>query len=144
MLLSAFAAVFATPASAQVTLVSNLAQTSGTTGAASVGQVVISGTARTFVRAQRFMTGDNEDGYALSEVTAELRGVGANSLPKVSLYSRSGANPGTSLYGLTNPASIINGLNSFTVPTGITLSLAKETDYLSRGFRTRAGSTATP
>ena len=131
-----------TQAQAAISLVSNLEQTASQTGSASVGQVVISGNVRTLVYAQRFKTGDNEDGYGLSGVTADLTGVGANALPKVSIYSRSGLNPDTLLYTLTNPPSFVNGHNTFTVPSGITLSLAKETPYFVVFENLATGSTA--
>ena len=139
---ASLAAPYSTQAQAAISLVSNLEQTASQTGSASVGQVVISGNVRTLVYAQRFKTGDNEDGYGLSGVTADLTGVGANALPKVSIYSRSGLNPDTLLYTLTNPPSIVNGHNTFTVPSGITLSLAKETPYFVVFENLATGSTA--
>ena len=139
---ASLAAPYSTQAQAAISLVSNLEQTASQTGAATVGQVVISGTVRTLVYAQRFKTGDNEDGYGLSGVTAHLTGVGVNALPKVSIYSRVGANPGTLLYTLTNPASLVNGHNTFTVPSGITLSLAKATPYFVVFDNLATGSTA--
>ena len=139
---ASLAAPYSTQAQAAISLVSNLEQTASQTGSGTVGQVVISGNVRTLVYAQRFKTGDNEDGYGLSGVTADITGLGANALPKVSIYSRSGLNPDTLLYTLTNPPSLVNGHNTFTVPSGITLSLAKETPYFVVFENLATGSTA--
>ena len=85
-----------------------------------------------------FTTGDNAAGYDLTGVVSHLTGVGANAVPRVSIYSavknNSGAVvpagdetrlqdylPGSSLYTLTNPASVTDGENTFTAPPGATL-----------------------
>ena len=66
-------------------------------------------------QAQRFMTGDNPDGYALSEIVAHLVDIGADAVPRVSIYSATaGGLPDSSLYVLDNPASFSDGNNTFT------------------------------
>ena len=112
-----------TAAHAQTTLVSNIGQTVSTSDRV----VGISG-AFQFTQAQPFTTGDNADGYTLSEVVVKV-GSDASSLdvPRVSIYSSSSGNPGTSLYTLTNPVSFASGDMIFPAPANATL--AKETDY---------------
>ena len=117
----AAAALLALPLQAQTTFVSNTGQSDS--GSTLVG---VDGT-RTRVKAQQFTTGDNEDGYTLSEVIAKLSSVGNNTLPRVSLYSNVSNDPGSSLHVLTNPASISGGNNTFTAPANVTL--VKETKY---------------
>ena len=122
-LLVAVAACLALPlqAQAQTTFVSNTGQSDSASTL-----VGVDGT-RTRVKAQQFTTGDNEDGYTLSEVIAKLSSVGNNTLPRVSLYSNVSNDPGSSLHVLTNPASISGGNNTFTAPANVTL--VKETKY---------------
>ena len=110
-------------AQAQTTYVSNIGQTvSGS------DRIVGSSGAFQFTQAQPFTTGDNTDGYTLSEVVVK---VGPNAtptdVPRVSIYSNSSGNPGTSLYTLTNPVSFASGNMIFPAPANATL--AKETDY---------------
>ena len=108
------------------TLVSTIGQTRG--GNATVGRLQD----LTLAYAQQFTTGTDEDGYTISEVVAKLEDVGGDSSPRVSIYSdssesRSGSQPGTILYALTNPSSPTNGSNTFTASADATL--AKETKY---------------
>ena len=72
--------------------------------------------------AQQFRTGDNPGGYALTNVVAGLMNVGADSTPKVSIYTHASGGPGTSLYVLTNPATFASlATNTFTAPASATL-----------------------
>ena len=103
--------------------VSNIGQTLDT-GSRPVG--VVSGFR--YTEAQPFTTGDNADGYTLSEVVVKVKSdVDSNDVPRVSIYTSSSGNPGTSLHTLTNPGSFGNGDMTFTAPPNATL--AKETDY---------------
>ena len=85
-----------------------------------------------------FTTGDNAAGYDLTGVVSHLTDVGANAVPRVSIYSAVKNNsgivvpagdetrlqdylPGSSLYTLANPASVTDGENTFTAPPGATL-----------------------
>ena len=92
-------------AQAQTTYVSNI----GETLSPSERSVGISGTS-TFTQAQPFHTGDNPDGYTLSEVVVKVGSeADAADVPRVSIYSRSAGHPGTSLYTLTNPVPFASG-----------------------------------
>ena len=72
--------------------------------------------------AQQFRTGDNPGGYALTNVVAGLMNVGADSTPKVSIYTHASGGPGASLYVLTNPATFASlATNTFTAPASATL-----------------------
>ena len=121
----AFAAFLALSSQAQAqtltTFVSNTGQTSNGT------LIVGSNSSFTFTQAQQFTAGDNEGGYTLSEVVAKLADVGDDSMPRVSIYSDASGAPGTSLYVLTNPASVSGGSNIFTAPANAVL--AKEEKY---------------
>ena len=111
-------------AQAQTTYVSNIGQTVQSGGTRAVGT---SGSAQ-FTQAQPFTTGDNADGYTLSEVVVKVASGADNSdVPRVSIYSNSSGTPGTSLYTLTNPVPFGNGNRTFTAPPNATL--AKETVY---------------
>ena len=81
------------------------------------------------LQAQQFRTGDNEGGYTLSAIQVRVDDFGSNSRPKVSIYTASaGGNPGTSLYVLTNPATLNDdAINTFRAPANATLE--KDTDY---------------
>ena len=80
------------------------------------------------LQAQQFRTGDNEGGYTLSAIQVRVDDFGSNSRPKVSIYTTSSGNPGTSLYVLTNPATLNDdALNSFRAPANATLE--KDTNY---------------
>ncbi len=110
-------------AQAQTTYVSNI----GETLSSSERSVGISGTS-TFTQAQPFHTGDNPDGYTLSEVVVKVGSeADAADVPRVSIYSRSFGHPGTSLYTLTNPVPFASGDMIFTAPANATL--AKGTNY---------------
>ena len=63
------------------------------------------------------------DGYRLVSVVAHIRSTGANAVPRVSIYtSTSGNKPGTSLFVLTNPATITPFAdNTFTAPANTEL-----------------------
>ena len=110
-------------AQAQITYVSNIGQTVS----ASERAVGVSGAAKR-TQAQPFATGDNEDGYTLSEVVVKVGSdAGAADVPRVSIYSRSAGHPGTSLYTLANPVSFASGDMIFSAPPNATL--AKGTNY---------------
>ena len=80
------------------------------------------------LQAQQFRTGDNEGGYTLSAIQVRVDDFGSNSRPKVSIYTTSSGNPGTSLYVLTNPATLNDdAINTFGAPANATLE--KDTNY---------------
>ena len=80
------------------------------------------------LQAQQFRTGDNEGGYTLSTIQVRVDDFGSNSRPKVSIYTTSSGNPGSSLYVLTNPATLNDdAINSFKAPANATLE--KDTNY---------------
>ena len=87
--------------------------------------------------AQKFTTGTNAAGYALSSVDVYIADTPSLATPKVSIYrAGSDGNPGTSLYTLTNPASF-NGEESwgtydataFNTFTAANATLEPNTDY---------------
>ena len=125
MMLLAVFAFLPTVAQAQntSTFVSTTGQARG--GLAIVGNIDTA----TLAQAQQFTTGDEEDGYTLSEIVAKLEEVGGNSSPRVSIFSDSSPSgyPGSSLYVLTNPTSLANGSNTFAAPANTTL--ARASDY---------------
>ena len=97
-------------------LVSNIGQTDDSTGDLTA-----------YDQAQAFTTGTNSGGYTLESVEIDL----SNTSPPfpthtVSIWTGSSGSPGTSLGKLTNPASVVNGVNTYTT-TGI--SLAANTTY---------------
>ena len=80
------------------------------------------------LQAQQFMTGDNEGGYTLSAIQVRVDDFESLSRPKVSIYTTSSGNPGTSLYVLTNPATLNDdAINAFRAPANATLE--KDTNY---------------
>ena len=105
-------------------------------GAATVGNIDTA----TFAQAQQFTTGDDENGYTISEIVAKLEAVGSNASPRVSIFNDSSGRPGSSLYVLTNPASLANGSNTFTTPANATL--AQATNYWVVFENTATGVTA--
>ena len=73
--------------------------------------------------AQAFTTGDNSDGYTVTSVGLDLS-LGADHTINftVGIWTNSNSNlPGSSLGALTQPASLISGVNEFTT-SGITLA----------------------
>ena len=127
-LLLAFAALLALPPQAQAqtveTLVSNTGQTAGDQNGL-VGTIAGSN----WLAGQGFTTGDNTDGYTLSSVQLYIKYFDASDVVNVSIYSSVSDNPGSSLYVLTSPASIVNErLNTFTAPANATLE--KDTEYI--------------
>ena len=87
--------------------------------------------------AQKFTTGINAAGYALSSVDVYIADTPSLATPKVSIYTAgSDGNPGTSLYMLTNPASF-NGEafwgtyddTAFNTFTAANATLDPNTDY---------------
>ena len=99
-----------------VRLVSNIDKSRS--AAAAVG---FSG-ARNDEAAVLFTTGPGEAGYTLAAVDAELAGVSDTSSPKVSIHATSSGVPdGSPLHELTNPATVANGVRTFTAPAGATL-----------------------
>ena len=80
------------------------------------------------LQAQQFRTGDNEGGYTLSAIQVRVDDFGSASSPKVSIYTTSSGNPGSSLYVLTNPATLNDdAINTFRAPANATLE--KDTAY---------------
>ena len=80
------------------------------------------------LQAQQFSTGDNEGGYTLSAIQVRVDDFGSISQPKVSIYTTSSGNPGSSLYVLTNPATLNDdAINTFRAPANATLE--KDTNY---------------
>ena len=111
------AAVPTTPVEA---LVSNTGATAG------LANAIVGGTGAPlnliYEQAQRFTTGDNAQGYALSEIVVHLADIGANAVPRVRIFSATaGGLPDSSLYVLDNPASLSAGNNTFTAPANSTL-----------------------
>ncbi len=78
---------------------------------------------------QGFETGSQSGGYPLQEVVLLLSRIGTGNLTvTIRRNSDDGKNhPGTTLYTLTSPASLIEGENTFTAPAGATL--AADTRY---------------
>ena len=128
VLLLAFAGLLALPLQAQAqktTFVSNTGQST----ASSLRGIGPTFGSFFYSQAQQFSTGSNEGGYTLSAIKVQADSFASNSSPKVSIYTASaGGNPGTSLYVLTNPATL-NGdaINTFRAPANATLE--KDTDY---------------
>ena len=122
------AGLLALPLQAQAqtvqTLVSNTGQTvSNTTGF--VGPL----SADLWRTAQGFTTGDSEAGYTLSSVDLYFGAIGGTEAVTVSIYEADASgNPGSSLHVLSTPATVANGLNTFTALANATLD--KETDYI--------------
>ena len=96
--------------------------------AASFAQGLV-GTSRSefFAVAQQFDTGGNAAGYLLASVVLDVDDVEANTDPRVSIYTKSGSNPGTLVHTLANPSSVADGWRTFTAPPGALLG--KDTDY---------------
>ncbi len=122
VLVVALVALFAMPAQAQnatVTLVRNINQ-------ADAGY---SGYLEDYTHAQTFTTGDNAGGYTLSSIQVDFAsGFSVPTRLAFSLWSvDSGGEPSAKLVDLTNPASLIVGVNKFTAPSGT--KLLKETSY---------------
>ena len=118
----AFATLFAAPAHAQTTFVSNTGQSESSTDVIGKSGIL------QFVRAQQFTTGGYSGGYVLTEVVVALGAVGSDAVPKVSIYSNvvppllGDDAPGSNLDVLTNPGSFsANANNTFTAPAGGTL-----------------------
>ena len=112
-----FAPPFTPTAEAQTTLVSNVGQTrSGSLGL------------DTHEGAQAFTTGDNSAGYTVTSVGLDLSSGADHTFNfTVGIWTNSNSNlPGSSLVTLTQPASLILGVNEFTT-SGI--ELAANTTY---------------
>ena len=117
------AGLFATPAQAQViTLVRNTGQSTHSHARCNVG--INSGEKYSY--AQGFTTGDNEDGYTLSQVVAVVSAFSDIS-PRISIYTGTGGKPDSNLYTLNNPGTFSTGDVTFTAPPNATLE--KETKY---------------
>ena len=119
------AALLAVPhgaeAQSEQTLVSNAGQAQGSYNV--VGSIA----ELRYTQAQKFTTGDNEDGYTLSAVRFRIWTYSSDGA-KVSIHADASGNPGRSLYVLTGPAPIANnGFNAFAAPPGATLEA--NTDY---------------
>ena len=107
-----FAPPFALTAEAQTVQVSNVGQTrSGSLGL------------DTHEGAQAFTTGDNSAGYTVTSVGLDLSSGADHTINfTVGIWTNSNSNlPGSSLVTLTQPASLISGVNEFTT-SGITLA----------------------
>ena len=91
--------------------------------------------------AQQFDTGGNAAGYLLASVDLDVDGVEANTDPRVSIYTKSGSNPGTLVHTLANPSSVADGWRTFTAPPGALLG--KDTDYFVVVEHTRTTETFT-
>ena len=91
--------------------------------------------------AQQFDTGGNAAGYLLASVDLDVHGVEANTDPRVSIYTKSGSNPGTLVHTLANPSSVADGWRTFTAPPGALLG--KDTDYFVVAEHTRTTETFT-
>ena len=100
-----------------VTLISNTGQTTST-NAVIVGVVL----ANKHSSAIKFTTGSATNVYTITEASVKLGNVGANSIPKVSIYTSTSGLPGTLVFTFTNPGSIVSGLNTFTAPADSTLA----------------------
>ena len=91
--------------------------------------------------AQQFDTGGNAAGYLLDSVDLDVAGVEANTDPRVSIYTKSGSNPGTLVHTLASPSSVADGWRTFTAPPGALLG--KDTDYFVVVEHTRTTETFT-
>ena len=120
-----FAVLFAMVAQAQAaTLISNTGQPTHPHGRGNVGFSA----GYHFSSAQKFTTGDNEDGYTLSDVVAVFISSNSGVSPVVSIYTAANSGkPGSSLYTLSNPGTFGTGNMVFTAPPNATLE--KETKY---------------
>ena len=124
-------------AEAQTTFVSNTGQSDDI----DTRPVGVGGFNSFWTQAQRFTTGSNEAGYTLSAIDVLVHEFKSASSPRVSIYTVTSGNPGTSLYVLTNPATLVDGaINTFTAPANATL--AKDTDYFVVFDETGTGSSA--
>ena len=108
--------LMATPASAQetvVTLVSNTGQSaSGNRAPGPVSHY-----------SQAFDTGSNSPGYNLQSIVLQIgtAATGTGTFTVTVREDASGSPASTVLYTLTNPGTILVGLNEFTAPSGATL-----------------------
>ena len=95
------------------------------TGQTEIGGCFFIGTSSSSVwrSALRFTTGGNSTGYTLSEVVLKVAGQVHPGL-RMSIYTtNSSGHPDSSLYVLSNPASLtVNALNTFTAASGATLA----------------------
>ena len=125
-LLLAFAALLALPLQAQAQTVETLVSNTGQGGSSGLNVGVAD--PNKWSMAVGFTTGDNAGGYTLSSVQAVVSLSGSDQV-QVSIYGSDGSgNPGSSLYVLTNPASIVDSdLNTFTALANATLE--QETKY---------------
>ena len=123
---------------ASAVLVSNSGQSDDGTGLVGLIGIHFTSEEIKFSSAQRFTTGDNASGYALSSIEVhidgfvgaaeiDIPGVGADEA-RVSIYSADASGgPGSSLFVLTNPGSVTNAsLNTFNAAN---VTLEKETQY---------------
>ena len=73
-------------------------------------------------RAQMFSTGSRSGGYPFQDVVLRLGNIGTGTLTVTIRESTTENLPSSNiLYRLTNPASLVSGLNTFTAPPGATL-----------------------
>ena len=116
--------MMAPPAAHAVTLVSNIGQPND-------DDYDIIGVAGSFnfTEVQPFTTGDHANGYTLASVDFDIREFAGSDAIRVSIYTSNASDqPGTSVYVLTNPATITNdALNTFTAPANAILE--SETTY---------------
>ena len=114
-------------AAAQTPTDTTLVSTLGQTTSSSLFTVGVEGTSR-FIIAQKFSTGgQSTDSYTLSKAVVHIGNIEGSPTFRVSIYSEVSGNPSSSLYVLTNPASISQGQNTFTAPNNATLN--GDTDY---------------
>ena len=87
------------------TLVSTLGQTTSTTS-----YLVGTPASNRYILAQKLSTGrQSADSYTLSKAVIDIHSVTGSPTVQVSIYSEVSGNPGSSLYVMTNPASISVG-----------------------------------
>ena len=94
----------------------------GTTLVSNAGQTPVDPDSAN-IHAQLFTTGSHPGGYTLTTVDVYLATMGMDDV-EVSIYSNNQHDePGSSLYALTAPGTLTSGgFNSFTAPSGATLS----------------------
>ncbi len=72
--------------------------------------------------AQPFRTGSNADGYTLDSIVLDFNSAPTSGTLTLTLRENDSGNPsGTVLYTLTNPASLLSGLNEFSAPSNASL-----------------------
>ena len=116
--LGAFLLFVGTPsavlAQTAITLVSNISPS----GASTSGTI----RASTPELGQQFTTGADSMGYTLTSVDVSLTNIGSGDEPTLSVRTNTTSGlPGTTVFTLSAPSTLINGVNTFTAPSGSTL-----------------------